>query len=85
MSKIQRMWTSEEDKYLLDNYKTMSYVEIGKELSRTEESVKGKAIKVFGLRKSTEEIMLTKGKLNTHSRWKGGIYSNETKNLILQS
>lgn len=34
-----RHWTPDEDKFLVENYKTMTYIEIGKILNRTEKSV----------------------------------------------
>jgi len=48
----QRKWTKEELKWLEENFDTMTYIEMGKALNRTPNSVSQKC---YNLRQNTKE------------------------------
>jgi hypothetical protein len=56
---IFRKWTSEEEDYIKDNYKSVSYASIGLRLGRSEKAVSGRARKL-GLRKNNSLVALDK-------------------------
>ena len=46
LKKVSRLWTKEEEEYLVKNYLNMTYKEMGKELNRSMDAIKHRMMKL---------------------------------------